>query len=94
MREQRPSLAHIGASIAVAVRIWHSVRAGFFPPVLASELAEEHVAEATEDQVPLDRSVLTNLKVVHAQFRLAVLKGSFNNPSRSVSGNLLRRRRV
>ena len=81
-REQRPALAHIGASIAVAVRIWHSVRAGFFPPVLESELAEEHMAEATEDQMPLNREELAYLKMIHAQFSLANLKATLNGPPR------------
>jgi hypothetical protein len=77
-REQRPARAHKGASIAVAVRTWQTVRPGFFPPMLPAELAEKDVAQTTEDQVPLDRDELAHLEVIHSQFRLAVLEGSLN----------------
>jgi len=40
------------------------------------------MAEATEDQVPLDRPEFTHLKVVHAQLGFAVLEGPFDDPTR------------
>src|SRR3989304_535683 len=73
-REQRLSRVHSGTRIAVAVRTWQSVRSGFFPPMLLVELGQEQVADATEDQVPLDRPALAGLEVVQPQFALAILE--------------------
>src|SRR5512147_1120105 len=67
-REQRPPRAQIGTSVAVAVRTWQTVRLGFFPPVSQAELAEEDVAQTTEDQVPLDGEEPADLEVIHPQF--------------------------
>src|SRR4030043_699583 len=79
--EQRPPRAQRGTSMAVAVRTWQSVRPGFFPPMFQAELAQENVAQATEDQVPLDREILAHFKMIHPQFRLAVLEGAFDDPT-------------
>ena len=80
-REQRPPRAHKGASFAVAVRTWQRVRSGFFPPMPQAELTEKDMAQAAQDQVSLDRKKLTDLEVIHPQFRLAVLEGPFDDPS-------------
>ena len=67
-REQCPPRAHSGTSVAVAARTWQTVRSGFFPPVRQAELTEEDMAEATEDQMSLNRAELANLEVIHPQF--------------------------
>jgi len=48
--------------------------------MLQTELGEEHVAHAGQDQVPTDRLKLTNLKVIHPQLHLAVLEGPLDRP--------------
>ena len=54
LREQRPRRVQTGTRAAVAVRTWQTVKPGFSPPMGLSELGQEQVAEAAEDQVPLD----------------------------------------
>ena len=80
-REQRPPLAHKGASHAVAVRTWHNVRSVFFPSVRLAELAEKHMANAAQNQVPLNRKELAHLEVVHAQFCFTILERPFDRPA-------------
>ena len=80
-REQRPPRAHSGASVAVAVRIWHTVMCGFFFPVLQTELGQEGVAQTTQLQVSVDRLELAHLEVVHAQFALGVLEDALDGPA-------------
>ena len=79
-REQRPPLAHRGASHAVAVRTWHNVSSRFFPPMPQGKFAQEGMTHTTQNQMTLNRNKLPNFKVVHAQFRFAILKRAFNRP--------------
>ncbi len=46
--------------------------------MLLMKLGQEQVAEATEDQMAVDRRVFADLEVVHAQFHLAVLEHAFD----------------
>ena len=49
--------------------------------MLEAEFAQEHMAQTTEDQMALDRTEFTYLKMVHAQLCLAVFKGPLDRPS-------------
>ena len=42
--------------------------------MVQAKFAQKHVAQATEDQVSLNRAIVPNLKMVHAQFGLVVRK--------------------
>ena len=80
-REQRPPWAHKGDSHAVAVCTWHNVRSGFSPPMPQAEFDQEGMAHTTQNQMALNRKELAYFKVVHTQFRFAILKCSFNRPA-------------
>ena len=73
-REHRPPLYQIGTRNRVAVRTWQTVTSGFFPPLLLAELGQEQMTHAGQDQVALDRKVVADLEVVHAQLGLGVLQ--------------------
>ena len=64
-REQRPPRNQIGQSRAAAVRTWHTVKSGFFPPMLQAKFAQEHMAQTTEEQMALNRTEFTDLKMIH-----------------------------
>ena len=82
LREQRPPQNQRGQSLAAAVRTWQSVSPGFFPPMLHAEFAEKHMAEAAENQMPLDRAEFTHLKMVHPKLGFAVFEGPLDDPPR------------
>ncbi len=81
LREQGLPRNQIGQSRATAVRTWHTVKPGAFPPILQAEFAQEHTAQTTEHRMALDRAESAHLKMVHAQLRFALFKGALDRPS-------------
>src|SRR5260370_13877136 len=65
---------------AAAVRTWHTVHSGFFPPKLASRLRKKQKAHRTDRLVPLQPQVTATFPVVKTQLRLAVLKAALHVP--------------
>ncbi len=65
----------------VAVRNWQRVRSGFFSPMLQTELGQEQMADAGQNQMPTNGEILADLEVVHAQLALAVFENSLDAPA-------------
>src|SRR5262249_49921089 len=65
---------------AAAVRTWHTVSSGFFPPKLPADLRQHQVAHRTDDLVPLQPQVAPTFPVVKAQLHLGVLKAALHMP--------------
>ena len=78
--EQRPPRHQIGTSFITAVATWLIVSWGFFFPMLLAKLSQEQVADTTENQMPLNGLILTDLKMIHAQLHFAVLEHAFDLP--------------
>ncbi|MEK7732021.1 MAG: hypothetical protein AAB363_09230, partial [Planctomycetota bacterium] len=57
------------------------MRSGFFFRVRQTELGEEQMADAGEDQMPTNGEVPADLEVVHAQLALAVLEQALDAPA-------------
>jgi hypothetical protein len=68
-------------SAAAAVRTWHTVRSGFFPPPPLRDPRQEELRHRRQRVMPEQPDVRPPLVVVQAQFRLAVLKAALNGPA-------------
>src|SRR3982750_4895821 len=67
---------------AAAVRTWHTVSSGFFPPKLVVKLRKHQEAHRTDDLVPLQPQVTATLPVVKTQLRFTILKAALHMPPR------------
>src|SRR5258708_7960242 len=67
---------------AAAVRTWHTVHSGFFPPKLASNFRKKQKAHRTDRLVPLQPQVTATFPVVKTQLRLAIFKAALHMPPR------------
>jgi hypothetical protein len=66
---------------AAAVRTWHTVSSGFFPPKLVSNFGKYQKAYRTDDLVALQSEVTATFPVVKAQLRLTVFKAPLEVPA-------------
>lgn len=67
---------------AAAMRTWHTVSSGFFPPQLLLDLRQEQVTHGGYRLMAFQPQVGTSLEVVEAQFRLLILEAAFDVPTR------------
>ncbi len=65
----------------VAVRTWHKVISGFFPPQPLGLAGQEQVAHLRHREVPQDGVVLANLEMTQTEFILLVLQRAFHRPT-------------
>src|SRR3954471_14037988 len=67
---------------AAAVRTWHTVSSGFFPPKLPVKLGQQEKAHRTDDLVALQPQITLTFPMIKTQFRFAILKAPLHMPSR------------
>lgn len=65
----------------MAVRTWHKVICGFFPPKPLGLADQEQVADLGHREVPQDGIVLANFKMTQTEFILFVLQRAFHRPT-------------
>jgi hypothetical protein len=67
---------------ATAVCTWQTVRLGFFPPEVLSDLGQEQVTHRTEDQMALQAEVAATFVMIQAELAFFVLETAFDAPTR------------
>ena len=63
-----------------AVRIWQTVRSGFFPPPLLMYFSQKQMAHSSDYQMTTERFIVTNLEVAQPKFAFFILKTSLHMP--------------
>src|SRR5258706_15186654 len=71
-----------GSSCASTARLtWHAVHSGFFPPQDLVRLGQEQEADGGEDQVSLERPIVSNFEVIQSDLTLVVLEAALDVPA-------------
>jgi hypothetical protein len=78
---QRPESHRLLTNADTAVRTWHTVSSGFFPPKFLVDLRQEQMAHRRQDHVTLQTLVLPPLVVIQAQFPFLILKSTLDTPA-------------
>src|ERR1051326_8243290 len=80
-RRSRGGSDRASMSALAAVRTWHRVISGFFPPQPLGLLGQEEVTQLRDEQVSLEGMVLAHFKVRQAEFGLLVLQTARDGPA-------------
>jgi hypothetical protein len=67
---------------ATAVCNWHTVRSGFFPPPLLSQLRQKQVTHGGDDQVAFEPQIAPPFLLIQADFPFVVFEAPLHPPAR------------